>query len=355
MADDLERRLQEWGSWAAGVGPVPALQPAHRTRRLTPLLAAAAVVLLVVGAVLLAGRRGAPQTGVPASGQPVAVVVPWAQLPYPAVTSPKGPTVDPRLPRCAAGQLDAVADPEPGAGGGNAFENIHVRLRSGAPTCLLDEQPSTLTGISTNGRRAAFPLSSQINTSFVLDPLVLTAGESSGLLVLQHSTRCDPASTPHDPDLSDVRLKLNTGPLPIKGWTLHLGCLTGVMASSHLGALRTAAAEPLDPTHDLTVTLQLPREVRAGTTLRYTATLTNATPTAVTLAPCPGLVQELAVDKLAGQLNCQAARSVPAGGSEVFAMELAVPPGAKNGTQTLSWHAGSLDARGAVQVTGGMA
>lgn len=355
MTDDLERRLQEWGAWAAEVGPVPVLSPAARRRRLSPVVAAAAVVVVAVGTVLAVGRPSAPHAVAPPATERTAGVIPWADLPAPREVPAQAAVPDPSVPPCSAAHLQARAELEPSGGAGTTFELIHVQLRGGAPTCLLDGQPSGLIGTTTDGRRAAFRFTHYASSSFVLQPVVLRAGVDRGELIVVHPTRCDTASTPRAPAVTDVAVQLPSGPLPVPGWTLVLGCspLTGTWQSTRVGALPSAAPAPHDATRNLTVTLQAPDTVRAGTTLRYTATLTNATATAVALSPCPRLLQVFAGVKQPGQLNCGPAHPVPAGSSEVFAMELAVPPTTGNGSQALSWYARSMTTRVQVTITGG--
>ena len=357
MADDLERRLKEWGSWAAEMGPIPDLRRASPRRRLAPLLAAAAVVAVAAGSVLLAGGSGPSPATPPATTPAVAFeVVPWAHLRYPGLPPVAAPSIDPTVPACRSGQLVATAG-EGGAGGGNLFVPLRLVLRPGAPRCLLDSQPSQLSGTAASGARRAIKLDANpAHDEPTLVPVVLD-GDAVGETDLRYYTRCDGGATQHENGtLHDIDISWDTVTVPVTGWDLPLGCFRpdGTMISSRAGGVPPQKPPVPNPTLGLQASLQLPTHVRAGTTLRYTITLTNGSPSHIALYPCPPFVQTLTgVAKEAGLLNCPAAHPVPAGGSEVFAMELAVPATAPGGIYVLGWHAAdALNALGQVEVGG---
>ena len=68
-------------------------------------------------------------------------------------------------------------------------------------------------------------------------------------------------------------------------------------------------------------------------------TLTNPTERDIELTPCPNylVIVTEAPWKTANRLNCAGAHPVPAGGTESFAMQIAIPNTAHLGPATVTW------------------
>ena len=82
-----------------------------------------------------------------------------------------------------------------------------------------------------------------------------------------------------------------------------------------------------------------PVSARRGETLHFVVVLTNRSRATVSFDRCPAYVQQLVP---AGQvevhtLNCAHAKPIPAGKTEAFAMEIAVPRNAPLGGNGLFW------------------
>lgn len=93
-----------------------------------------------------------------------------------------------------------------------------------------------------------------------------------------------------------------------------------------------------DPRTGLVASLSVPAAAQAGEVLHYRVTLSNPTASDVPLEPCPDFLQTFGVHvKEPHALNCAAARPVPAGGSETFAMELVVPTAPSSRKTVLTW------------------
>lgn len=89
-----------------------------------------------------------------------------------------------------------------------------------------------------------------------------------------------------------------------------------------------------------------PLHARRGAMLRYRVVLRNIDSVAARFDRCPSYVEQLvpAGPVVVYRLNCKAARPIPPGGREAFAIELRVPKDAPLGANGLFW---ALDALGA--------
>jgi hypothetical protein len=79
-----------------------------------------------------------------------------------------------------------------------------------------------------------------------------------------------------------------------------------------------------------------PAMVRAGAVLDYLVTLTNPSPTAVPLDPCPVYRESIYKLFITYQLNCPPG-GIPPNGSIRFAMRITVPTYAPAGHDRLTW------------------
>ena len=283
--------------------------------------------LLVV--VLAAGCGAAHET----SG-----VVPWLDHPLALYRVPPPRTISypTSAPACHASQLRATQG-RGGAAAGTYYERV-VFTNVGTTTCLLRGYP-TISAVGPSGVRQQ--LRSQMHDHGVdaLVPADIPPGKHV-LLDLRSSDQCYPAAHYRRPVFR----------FPHVG-SIAAGDRFGLLvfcdlAWSNVGLpLREVSVSTIPGTPStLELKLRVPAMVRAGSTLRYVATLHNPTATKVVLKPCPGYTQGLYASGLvvrgSFELNCAAARSIPAGGRVRFEMRLAVPERAKAWFAKLGW---SLD------------
>lgn len=323
----LDDRLTAWGAAerAAAGDPPPLEVPAVR-RRWAPLAAAAAAVLVAGGAVLLVGHNKAPAPETPTA--PQRHVVPWAPL------APQGQhpgalpqaTADPSVRACTASDLRGAHSGEAEGSGGNLFDAFVLTNASSTPCRLEGRVQSLHTGSD------VWPATEGQVQEVVAK--VLGTGESVPLDFSVY-TRCDDGGPGRT--YGSMSLEALGGRIAIPG-TLDLGCARPQDGIGFAG-LGEVAPEPSyapDPVADLVPSLELPATVKAGETLRYTVTLSNPTTTDIALDLCPDFLQTMTGVKQTYLLNCPQADPVPAGGSEVFAMELVVPADL-NGPTQVSW------------------
>ncbi len=358
-----EQRLQAWGRWAGDqAGEVPTgLHRAPAERRWLPATAAA-VVLVAAGAVLLLQRGPATSHNANrTASQAASGVVPWADLPPGGVPAPAATaTLDPSVPLCRADHVRVNFAGAEG-GGGNTFSTLEVHLLAGATPCRLDQLPTSLTGVPDGGVRESVPLQRSPEPSYIV-PILLSTPADTGRVALRWYSRCDTATQRHRPVWQHVQIGMGVGLLDIQpstdsGAGLALGCLpsNGAVLTSRFGGDPVPSPEPPDPLRGLTVALHAPPVVRAGTILRYTLTLTNPGRSEVVLRPCPDFVHVFDRIKDRHRLNCGAAQPIPAGKSEVFAIELRVPADAPSGQARLSWisRTGTIPAPITITITDG--
>lgn len=121
---------------------------------------------------------------------------------------------------------------------------------------------------------------------------------------------------------------------------LEFGCSVTVSDFRGADAEQDLPAQGLDA---LQVSIDAPASVRAGDILAFTVRLTNPTPAAVSLMPCPSYRVLIAtggpdyVDRLL-LVNCAAADSmIPARGSVTFAMRVDLPAAMRPGVAKFFW------------------
>jgi hypothetical protein len=158
------------------------------------------------------------------------------------------------------------------------------------------------------------------------------------------------------PHVDQVRVDFGSGlgsvmvqPGPAAGW----GAPCPVAHESYFSELYgvPASGSIMGYAASTQASLEAPSSASPGEDLRFLVTLSNTpmqttgivapapNPT-MTLDPCPTYHEEL--EGVAGtfhayRLNCSAARPIPFGGSETFAMSIEVPSGADPGPATLAW------------------
>jgi hypothetical protein len=93
------------------------------------------------------------------------------------------------------------------------------------------------------------------------------------------------------------------------------------------------------PVAGVTVQVEVPKAVEAGAVLRYVVALTNPTSHDMVLSPCPSYQQGLgAAGKAIRALNCETVRSIAAGQTVRFAMQLDVPADTPAGPSQVYWN-----------------
>lgn len=100
------------------------------------------------------------------------------------------------------------------------------------------------------------------------------------------------------------------------------------------------ATDPATQAATLAATLEAPAALNAGSTLRFTVTLTNtSTSEPVTFADCPAYSVGLKTSRVnqTYQLNCDVSPDLAPGKSRTYAIELFVPRDSARGDDLLTW------------------
>ena len=302
-------------------------------------------VVMVVVATACGAAAAHPR--VAASREPV----PWIDRPAPIYTAPQPPlpTYPTGAPACRASQLRAVGSRE-GVGMGNvqyafAFRNVSQH------TCLL-RGFTRITGIGAGGRRIALHLRQTRRVTYFgsIIPADVRPGRT-GELWLVGTDMCN-ASTPR---YTDAAFRVPGGGWVATGEELVMPCPGWQITALGLPQ-RYSSAPVVRPTHGLAAlraAIPMASQVSRGRSLRYVVVLTNPTAAPVALRPCPRYEELLFAKDLALRrefwLNCAAARSIPPGGSERFAMVLPLSrPVPLSNVGKLSWVLGVPEGPGAV-------
>jgi hypothetical protein len=304
-----------------------------------PLATAAAAAAVVVAVVSVAGNSGSgrpePVTTPPSVN--LAGTVPWVDhvaAPYRAPAVPQSPSPGTHARACTAGDVTAsLADG--GAAGGHVER--YVRFRNTSPsTCVLKgyprvtaSQPGQPSVAGTDG--SFFPSFSTAN---------MRPGQDTYLGV-ETDTYC--AARPGGGSPGPLYHRLDVT-LPGGGTVTVTDAANGFDVSCGLHLTRFFVQQPEphpvhDPLSDLTVSLEVPPTVAAGSTLDYVADVTNPTDRPVSLARCPGYVEAASGStpiKEAYGLNCAPVGAIAAHHTVRFAMRLHVPHQAA-GPLTFHW------------------
>lgn len=133
----------------------------------------------------------------------------------------------------------------------------------------------------------------------------------------------------------------------LAGATITDGTLTlpSIVASCST-ATATAVVAPdaqdanTSPYAGLRVSLAVPAQITAGSTLSYTVTLTNSGPSPFVFATCPTYSEMLGsatgqISQAAYTLNCSEGGPIGVGGSRTYAMQIQVPTG--QGLAKIAW------------------
>ncbi len=287
---------------------------------------------------VLAGTSGCGSTATRAPSA-LAGVVPWVNRPLPlyVIPDPKPiPYPTSALP-CRAEQL-RVSQGRGGVGLGNQLQQL-VFINVGARPCLLRGSPTISAGTATGSRRALRPQHG--GTYFgQLVPADLPPG-GHVFLDLATSTGCEGGRKPA------VRYRKLLFALPqggsVQAEQVSITEDCGLSMSDFGLPRRYSHPQPAPGTAGvLQVRLELPASVRAGTTLRYTVTLSNPTKTTVALHPCPGYSEGVYASGLVVRrsfaLNCDSVHDIPAHGHVRYAMRLALPRRLVPGIAKFGWN-----------------
>jgi hypothetical protein len=323
-----------------------------------PRLAAALAVVA-----LLSGCAGVHPM---AATTPGADTVPWLPLPpdlTPApVPSPQPVPVPEGTPKCSAAELEAAVIGSNGAGG-HVLTTFAFASR-GQAACELDGTPS-VTLFDASGRQLPFADRAPFFPSLVSGPALVESGPApvlgDGLKYGEAGLTIDwisqPESCPQSAPDSVARARITTA----NGATLTIdvprepagyACQgVGVGNFADLPLPADASPAPLAPQP----TIAAPAQVKAGSQLRYTVSLSNEAKLPLDLRKqCPNYEEELFADIVLGssplggkhlyRLNCEAAGTLEPGAPKTFAMVLEVPADAARGAYTLVFNIGGGNA-----------
>lgn len=314
----------------------------RRRRAVQGSLAAAAasvsIVVAVVWVTALTADRGHPGRVTMGPSVNLAGTVPWVDqvaAPYQAPTAPlpSAPAIDARA--CTAGDVTASLADGNGAGG-HLVRYVRFRNTS-TSTCVLDGYPHV------TASEPGHPSVAGTDGSFF--PTDGTANMRPGqdtYLGVETDTFCAarPDGGPPGPLYHQLDITLPGGGTVTVNDTARS---VDVSCGLHLTRFFHQQSEPRpahDPLSDLTVSLEVPPAVAAGSALIYIADLTNPTDTAVSLARCPGYVEAASgpahVKELYG-LNCANIAAIAGHGTVRFEMRLHIPAHAVGGLLTLHW------------------
>jgi hypothetical protein len=272
--------------------------------------------------------------------------IPWLDAPAQADIPPdvNALVTNPVLYRtCTAADLTGRAS---GWGGamGTAYEYVWFTNRSSS-SCTLSGNPVAVTDVYRDGtrHRIAAPLRSSGFGNQEDAVANLRPGQVGGTQLTQ-TEDCDgwqhffyvPRFDVELPDGSQV-------PIIVPGSHYQAPVAGCHLAASWFGTLHTFVPEPTYPTDPLVATVNLPGQIRAGSTFDYTVTLTNPTAKAIPLSPCLTYEEHVTTAKpdtaaasvgLYYQLNCAGNPVVPAHQPLTFAMRIPAPKQAGSGWLT---------------------
>jgi hypothetical protein len=328
----------------------------------------ARAVLALAVLILLAGCENSPHPVPPESGSgPIAGVIPWTPL-TPNLTPPstaQGPVpIPPGTPSCQATDLTGVVIGQNGAGG-HIFVSFRLAGVNGGP-CYLDGTPA-IGLLDSSGHAIAFRQLPPFGASTaqpspaLVEPgpapapgLGLKVGQADLTIdwVIQPET-CPPGTPPVIPAKAQIAI-------PAGGiLTIAIPSEPAAYLCSGLGVGGFEGPyvpiQPSPPPPLPAISMSVPSTGQVGLALPYLVTLTNDHPQALDLiAFCPTYEEELFADLTKGSpplggkhlyaLNCEIAKSIPAGQAVTFQIVFLVPVDAAPGKYTLSFGLGYWNA-----------
>lgn len=261
-------------------------------------------------------------------------VVPWADLPATVPVAAPQPTPAASYRQCRGADLAAKFV---GGGAGMGHSEARIRLtNTGGSPCTLSGYPTRLTAKRADGttRRLRFGDGGYFSAGTYW-PADLRPGASS-TTAIETSSACS-ALNSRDPK-PDPFVAAALG-LP-GGGVVSVRAAFDAVCGVSLGNLgHRAPAEP-DPLAypDLSIGMDRPDTVRAGTTMHFTVTLTNNGDHAVRLDPCPVYSESIYLKgshQHAYQLNCSRVTLIAAHNVVTFAMQVPVPD--ERGVAKFGW------------------
>jgi len=256
--------------------------------------------------------------------------VPWVNRPRPhyALPGPKLVHYPTTAAPCRASQL-RVSRRRNAAATSNLLEEL-VFKNVGARTCLLRGYP-TISADTPTGRRVLHP-----GHATFFGPLFPSDMPPGGHVFLDfgtsdcvcHCVRPGPAhyrnfgfTLPSGGSVSAGRVSIDVDCfLDVSAFGLPERYLEPRARRGTVGTLKAR--------------ISVPRTVRAGATIHYTVTLTNATDVAVSLRPCPSYTDGLG---RSFGLNCDTVHGIPPHGHVEYEMRLQLPEKARDGIAKIAW------------------
>jgi hypothetical protein len=251
----------------------------------------------------------------------------WANKPaaIPAVSAP----ANPGLAACGTASLSTKMVRR-GLVEYGTYAYIYSAKNIGARACYVSGFPS----VALAGKRLTHG-ANVLNVSAG----TLTRGASANFAILETARAgCLPKLHNNVTAATAMTPQLKIGPqaaLAVRGATvLASSCVT-----AHVTQIGLPLTEPKpDALSGLRVALTVPSRVAAGQVVKFEVTITNPTPAAVRLSPCPSYEMGIsAAPAKAYKLNCAAATTIPAGRSRTYAMRFSVPASAPAGLAKIGW------------------
>jgi len=323
------------------------------------MLARLATTLAVV--LLLAACAATRPVG---GGSAMPTPVPWLPL---GAGPPVFPTLPPIVipagtPTCHAGDVVASYRGTNGIGGGVVSTGISLGNRTATP-CVLFGTPAIRLldaqggGIAITSVPATEWAARRVLLAAHTDDRSASSG-TAGVIFDWQSFDIQTQACPNQAPAADmIAIRLPGDPIE---FTVPTGGDHSTVApcNSRIRVWPLQGVEPVPPPvpHRLVATIAAPARVRSGERLRYTVSLRNITAESVTFGSvCPSYV-ESGLAKEIYALNCHPVGAIPAGGTVVFAMELALLASASPGVDIFVWRLGSdFDAdtstHGSIRVT----
>jgi hypothetical protein len=286
--------------------------------------------MIIVGSLGLSeGTAGAKNLVVPWINDPATPALISSLLPKPLPTP--APKTD--APPCTSSNL--VLQPVTGLQW-SQNSGVVIRLRhKGSSACLLRGTPDVVASAPGHPNVVATPLG-----------LAATQGEVAntppgGLVSVDVSVPVACASNPGGADQglpAYGRLIITLpggGARTVSGFNLTFPC--GMAVTPFFMPTPAPRYPPYWIKH-LEPHVSLPTSVKAGGILAYEVTLTNPLDRTVALSPCPAYIEHSSTGiKLEFRLNCTLVHAVPAHGSSIYQIKMAIPAAAPTGPMTVYW------------------
>jgi hypothetical protein len=301
--------------------------------------ASVATAAFVVATVLVVtSTTGHPQRIAATPSVNLAGTIPWLDAPPPPYSPPVAPA--PSTPAadarpCTARDVTAALADANGAGGQAV---IYVRFRNiSTSTCVLKGYPRVVA--SAPGHRSVIAADGSFFEQG--SPANMRPGHDTYLGVETRSfCSAYPNGAPSGPLYHRLAITLpGGGTVVVNDSSYGFDVACGVSLTRFF-VQQAAPAAVHDPLSDLTVALEVPSSVAAGSTLVYVADLSNPTGKPVSLDRCPAYVEtgdEGSTLKESYALNCAPVGAIAAHDTVRFEMRLHVTPEVAPGPLMLQW------------------